>query len=83
MADAATEERAARFQDLVNLLLSVPRSNFDGFHIHRTSYRSAGLDIGTDILVPRTQAAIGATRPILVRIHGGFLVSSPLFLFFF
>jgi hypothetical protein len=74
MSGANTEQRSARFQDLVDLLLSVPKSNFDPFHVHRTSYRSAGRDIGTDVLVPR-RPFTGTSRPVMVRIHGGFLVS--------
>lgn len=74
MSGANTEQRFARFQDLVDLLLSVPKSNFDPFHVHRTSYRSAGRDIGTDVLVSK-RPFTGTSRPVMVRIHGGFLVS--------
>lgn len=74
MADVSDEERNARFQDLVSLLLSVPKSNFDSFDIYRTSYRSGGLDVGTDVLIPKAPKTTNGARPVIVRIHGGFLV---------
>lgn len=72
---ATPAERDARMQDLVSLLTSVPKENFDAFNIYRAVYESAGHNIGTDILVPK-KAPIDASRPrpVMVRIHGGFLV---------
>ncbi|KAJ3578370.1 hypothetical protein NPX13_g2190 [Xylaria arbuscula] len=75
MEYTSTEKRNARLQDLVALLLSVPRDNFDPFDIYRSTYDSAGHSIGVDILIPRANPSCNP-RPVLVRIHGGFLVGS-------
>ncbi|KAI1359607.1 Alpha/Beta hydrolase protein [Xylaria arbuscula] len=74
MEYTSTEKRNARLQDLVALLLSVPRDNFDPFDIYRSTYDSAGHSIGVDILIPRANPSCNP-RPVLVRIHGGFLVT--------
>ncbi|KAH8130095.1 alpha/beta-hydrolase [Trichoderma asperelloides] len=49
----------ARFQDLVSLLHSIPSSIFN---------------IGADILVPKRPCQL-SRLPVIVRIHGGFLVT--------
>ncbi|KAJ2989395.1 hypothetical protein NUW58_g3487 [Xylaria curta] len=74
MEYAPPEERDARMQDLVSLLLSVPEKNFDPFDIYRATYDSAGHSIGADIIIPRAKSS-HSSRPVLVRIHGGFLVT--------
>lgn len=66
----------ARFQDLVSLLHSIPSSIFSPFDIYRTSYYSCGVDIGADILVPKRPCRL-SRLPVIVRIHGGFLVCIP------
>lgn len=66
----------AQFEALINVLRSVPHDIFSPFHITRTHYESSGVRIGVDILVPRRKSS--TPRPVIVRIHGGFLVS-PIF----
>lgn len=74
---AAPEERDARMKDLVSLLLSVSKDQFDPFHIYKAVYKSAGHAIGVDILVPKTKSpSPSRPQPVIVRIHGGFLVST-------
>lgn len=73
MTTPLTLERDARFKDLVDLLLSVPSDIFNPFDIYRTYYRSASSDIGADVIIPKGKRPRTA-RPVIVRIHGGFLV---------
>lgn len=48
----------------------------DGFDIIQTNYKSIGdHGIRADILIPQTEYA--GARPLIVRIHGGGLVSQP------
>jgi hypothetical protein len=77
MASPPTPETNAGFERLVSILQSFPASIFDPFTIYRTHYESAGVQIGVDILVPKTlQLPVPVERPVIVRIHGGFLVSA-------
>ncbi|KAH9238187.1 hypothetical protein K456DRAFT_1747778 [Colletotrichum gloeosporioides 23] len=66
--------RQLKFDELVNALLSDPPSKFDPFRIYRSHYKSDGIDIGFDILLPKTMKPQGP-KPVIVRIHGGFLVT--------
>ncbi|KAJ0421683.1 Alpha/Beta hydrolase protein [Aspergillus carlsbadensis] len=71
-----TPEPNSGFERLVSILQSFPSSIFDPFTIHRAHYESSGIQIGVDILVPKTLPSPAlATRPVIVRIHGGFLVT--------
>ncbi|KAF7551735.1 hypothetical protein G7Z17_g4791 [Cylindrodendrum hubeiense] len=63
-----------RFQELVAVLDSFPREIFDSFEVHRTYYKSSGVQIGADILIPRSGPR-PKVRPVIVRIHGGFLIT--------
>lgn len=75
MEYAAPVERNARLQDLVSLLTSIPKENFDSFDIYKATYESAGRAIGVDIMVPKKKPTSASNpRPVMVRIHGGFLV---------
>lgn len=50
---------------------------FSPFHIHSTSYKSVNEHpIGVDILVPKDLKPRTDKHPLIVRFHGGFLVSS-------
>lgn len=69
----SSAEAEAEFKQLSDALLSVPATKFDAFDITRATYESAGSKIGADILIPK-RAFSGPSRPVLVRIHGGFLV---------
>ncbi|KAK2771989.1 carboxylesterase 3 [Colletotrichum kahawae] len=69
-----TKERRLKFDELVNALLSDPPSKFDPFRIYRSHYTSDDIDIGVDVLLPKSMKAQGL-RPVIVRIHGGFLVT--------
>lgn len=75
VASSPAKERQLRFDELVNALLSDPPSKFDPFRIYRSHYTSNDIDIGVDILLPNTMKPQGP-RPVIVRIHGGFLVCS-------
>lgn len=75
MAPVDPDTLAARYQELVDVLLSFSPKNFDPFDIYRTHYGSDGVQIGVDILVPKSGPVL-EKRPAIVRIHGGFLVSS-------
>lgn len=49
-------------------------AKFDPFIIHNTSYKTVnGHPIGVDVLIPKGTKS--DKRPLLVRFHGGFLVS--------
>ncbi|MCJ1432527.1 hypothetical protein MMC27_001884 [Xylographa pallens] len=58
-------------------------AKFDPFIIHRTSYKTVNdHPIGVDILIPKDIKT--GKRPLVVRFHGGFLVSgASLFPWFF
>lgn len=71
--EVTKQERDAQFRALVDLLHSVPHDIFNGFDITRAHFESAGVKVGVDILVPKRKST--AARPVIVRIHGGFLVS--------
>ena len=71
-----SSDRDAKLNQLVSFLHTIPSSIFDPFDIYRTSYQSCGIDIGADILVPKKPSRI-SRRPVIVRIHGGFLVCVP------
>lgn len=73
MEYAPAEERTAQLDYLNSLLLGVSAENFNAFDIYNAKYESAGRAIGADILVPKKPASSGP-RPVMVRIHGGFLV---------
>ncbi|KAL4884560.1 Alpha/Beta hydrolase protein [Aspergillus karnatakaensis] len=78
MASVADKDRTTSFNNLVSLLKSTPESIFDPFTITRTYYKSAGIQIAVDVLVPKTLPASAPQkqpRPVIVRIHGGFLVT--------
>jgi hypothetical protein len=76
MGPATEKERQTQFQKLVDLLLSVKPENFSRFDVSRTHYESEGVTIGVDILVPKApKPKASVPRPVMVRIHGGFLVS--------
>jgi len=72
-----SEERDAQFNALIDVLHSVKSDIFDPFTITRTYYESAGVQIGVDILIPRQLKT--HNPPVVVRIHGGFLVCKPHF----
>jgi hypothetical protein len=75
----ATEDRNAQFRALMNVLHSVSHDIFNPFDITRAHFESAGVDIGADILIPkRNSTRTKQTQPIIVRIHGGFLVSTSI-----
>lgn len=65
--------RDARFQELVDVLHSIKPAIFEPFNITRAHYESAGVKIPADILVPKG-VDHSTPRPVIVRIHGGFLV---------
>ncbi|KAJ4248776.1 hypothetical protein NW762_012614 [Fusarium torreyae] len=70
---SSSEERNAQFNALIDVLHSVKDDIFNPFDITRTHYESAGMRIGVDILVPRRITT--QSQPVIVRIHGGFLVT--------
>lgn len=70
----SSQERDARFAELIAALRSFKADQFDPFDIYRTHYESSGTQIGVDVMVPKNGAKL-AKRPVIVRIHGGFLVS--------
>ena len=50
---------------------------FSPFHIHSTSYKTVNEHkIGVDVLVPKTLKAGTQKCPLMVRFHGGALVSN-------
>ena len=50
---------------------------FDPFNIHTTSYKTVnGHPIGVDVLIPK--GIKPGKLPLIVRFHGGYLVSSLL-----
>ena len=52
---------------------------FSPFHIHSTSYKVVnGHPISVDILVPKNLESGTKKCPLMVRFHGGFLVSNSL-----
>lgn len=73
------EQRAAQFKALIDLLHSVTPDVYSAFDITRTHYESAGTKIEVDILAPK-RLKLGPTKshPVIVRIHGGFLVRMPI-----
>lgn len=77
MGSTTEIERQKQYQKLIDLLLSIKPENFSQFDVSRTHYESEGGKIGVDILVPKSLKSETSTpRPVIVRIHGGFLVSS-------
>lgn len=74
MSQDSTSMRDERFQELNALLHSVTPKIFDAFQIYRSYYESDGLPIEVDVIVPKKNPQ-RKVRPVLVRIHGGFLVS--------
>ncbi|KAF3805050.1 hypothetical protein GCG54_00005795 [Colletotrichum gloeosporioides] len=74
VATSSAKERQHKFDELVNALLSDPPSKFDPFRIYRSHYTSDDIDIEVDVLLPKSMKTQGA-RPLIVRIHGGFLVT--------
>ena len=51
---------------------------FAPFHIHSTSYKAVNEhNIGVDVLVPKDLKLGNEKHPLMVRFHGGFLVSKP------
>lgn len=80
--DPTTEtERREKYHELVDLLLSIKPEIFSHFDVCRTHYESKGGKIGVDILVPKSPSPKSTKpRPVMVRIHGGFLVSLGSFL---
>lgn len=77
MESVTETERQEKYQQLVDLLLSIKPEIFSQFDIYRTQYESEGHSIGVDILIPKSPRAKSPfkSRPVMVRIHGGFLVS--------
>ena len=80
---STTDTMAGRTLDpwshLLKVLSSVKYNKYEPFYIINTEYKSfgqtsAGIDV--DILIPRALSAERGllTCPIIVRIHGGFLV---------
>lgn len=63
--------------------IAMSPAKFDPFHIHTTSYKTVnGHPIGVDVLIPKELKS--GKRPLLVRFHGGYLVTgASLFPFFF
>ena len=50
---------------------------FSPFHIRSTSYKAVnGHKIGVDVLVPKSLKAGNQKHPLMVRFHGGGLVSN-------
>ena len=50
---------------------------FSPFHIHSTSYKIVNEHkIGVDVLVPKNLKAGNQKHPLMVRFHGGGLVSN-------
>lgn len=77
MEPATEAERQVKYQELVDLLLSIKPEIFSQFDVRRTYYESGGSSIGVDILIPKSpRLRSSKSRPVMVRIHGGFLVSS-------
>lgn len=77
MEPTTETERQVKYQGLVDLLLSIKPEIFSQFDIRRTYYESGGSRIGVDILIPKSpRPKSSKCRPVMVRIHGGFLVSS-------
>lgn len=68
--------RDARFKELVDLLHSITPEIYSPFNITRAHYESADIQIPADILVPK-DVDLSTARPVIVRIHGGFLVCCP------
>ncbi|KAI8683412.1 Abhydrolase-3 domain-containing protein [Fusarium keratoplasticum] len=71
--EVTKQERDAQFKTLIDLLQSVPHDIFDGFDITQAHFESAGVEIGVDILIPKRKGT--TARPVIVRIHGGFLIT--------
>lgn len=77
MGSTTEIERQREYQKLIDLLLSIKSENFSHFDVSRTHYESEGGKIGVDILVPKSlKSETSIPRPVIVRIHGGFLVSA-------
>ncbi|KAF5680610.1 hypothetical protein FHETE_384 [Fusarium heterosporum] len=68
-----SEERNAQFTALVDILQSVESDIFDPFLVTRAHYESVGIRIGVDVLIPRQLKT--QNPPVIVRIHGGFLIT--------
>ena len=50
---------------------------FSPFDIHSTSYKTVNEhNIGVDVLVPKDLKLGNEKHPLMVRFHGGFLVSN-------
>lgn len=77
MKHVTETERQEKYHQLVDLLLSIKPEIFSQFDICRTQYESEAGSIGVDILIPKSPRAKSPSkpRPVMVRIHGGFLVS--------
>lgn len=76
MTQSDVAVRDARFKDLVDLLHSIKPEIYDPFDVAKAHYTSAGVLIPADILVPKG-VDLSTPRPVIVRIHGGFLVCRP------
>ncbi|PLB49689.1 alpha/beta-hydrolase [Aspergillus steynii IBT 23096] len=68
------------FFDLLNALDSLNnKDKYSNFHIINTPYKTLSDDcsVAADILIPRTirDANRSSPRPVIIRIHGGFLVT--------
>lgn len=69
-----------QFFDLLNALNTLQRSDkYSGFQVINAPYKSSpdgNSHIAADILVPKTfaEGRILSPCPIIVRVHGGFLV---------
>lgn len=76
MGSITETERAKQYQKLVDLLLSIKPEKFSQFDVSRTHYETEAGMVGVDILVPQDlKPNHPLRRPVMVRIHGGFLVS--------
>ena len=54
--------------------MATAATRFDGFNIHRTSYKKIGShEIAVNVLIPKN-AKPGKKHPLVVKFHGGGLV---------
>lgn len=76
-----TPETSDPFSKLMLSLAALNVDKYRPFKVINTNYKTvdrAGTEIDTDILIPRVLISQKTVRscPIIVRIHGGFLVES-------
>ncbi|ETS77693.1 hypothetical protein PFICI_09755 [Pestalotiopsis fici W106-1] len=73
-SSTSADNHSLGFKQLVERLLSVTPEIYHNFDIYRTEYSSANHEIGVDVLIPKHLATLTSV-PLIVRIHGGFLVT--------